>query len=71
MDPQNSELVHIRLRFENQTRLLAWVATERHDELVDNLDSYRVQEWEFAAKDVSGKECIDSSYDLLMAICYP
>lgn len=64
-DPQNSGLVHITLRFETQATLLAWAATERHDELVDNLDNYRVQRWEFAATDVIDGECIDSSSDLL------
>lgn len=64
-DLQNLKLVHITLRFEDQATLLAWAATERHDELVDNLDDYRVQEWEFSAIDVDDGECIHSSSNLL------
>ena len=64
-DSQNPALVHIILRFENQTTLLAWAATKCHDELVDNLDDYRVQSWEFAATDVINREHIDSSSELL------
>lgn len=64
-DSQNSKLVHIMLRFKNQATLLAWAATQRHDELVNNLDTYRVQQWEFATTDVSDGVYIDDSSNVL------
>lgn len=51
-DLKISGLMHITLYFDHQKNLLAWAETERHDELVDNLDDYRVRAWEFAVADV-------------------
>ncbi len=53
LDLKTPGLVHITLYFDHQMNLLAWAGTEKHDELVDNLDDYRVRAWEFAVFDVA------------------
>lgn len=64
-DVTDPQLVHILLSFQNEETLLSWVGTKLHDDLVDNLDDFRVRDWEFAAIDVSNEQPIDRFSNLL------
>lgn len=52
-DTEDDNLVHIKLCFEDEVTLTNWVKTEIHDSLIDNLDDYRVRDWEFAVIDAA------------------
>lgn len=64
-DESDDELVHIKLCFEDEASLSAWVATKIHDDLIDNLDDYRVRDWEYAAIEVAAGVSIDKNSDAL------